>query len=185
VIMRGLSRDRIPRLTIAGVLIGFVGVAILLLPGEQPKGVSIGGMLLCVLAAVSWASGSYYSRRWPLPPDVFLATALEMICGGLVMIGVALAAGEASGVHVSEFSLKSLAGFAWLVTAGSLAAYTAYVWLLKNVPISKVATYAYVNPVVAIFLGYALLSEQITGTIVVGAALIVASVAVVVSRESA
>jgi drug/metabolite transporter (DMT)-like permease/GNAT superfamily N-acetyltransferase len=185
VIMRGLSRDRIPRLTIAGVLIGFAGVAILLLPGEQPKGVSIGGMLLCVLAAVSWASGSYYSRRWPLPPDVFLATALEMICGGLVMIGVALAAGEASGVHVSEFSLKSLAGFAWLVTAGSLAAYTAYVWLLKNVPISKVATYAYVNPVVAIFLGYALLSEQITGTIVVGAALIVASVAVVVSRESA
>jgi drug/metabolite transporter (DMT)-like permease/GNAT superfamily N-acetyltransferase len=185
VVMRALSRDRIPALTLAGVLIGFCGVAILLLPGEQPEGASIGGMLLIVVAAVCWASGSYYSRRWPLPPDVFLATSLEMICGGLAMVVVALIAGEASDVHVSEFSLKSLAGFAWLVTAGSLAAYTAYVWLLKNVPISKVATYAYVNPVVAIFLGYALLSEQITPTIVVGAALIVASVALVVSRETA
>jgi drug/metabolite transporter (DMT)-like permease/GNAT superfamily N-acetyltransferase len=183
VILRGLGRDRVPRLTLAGVLIGFAGVAVLLLPGEQPKGVSIGAMLLVVLAAVSWASGSFYSRRWPLPPDVFLATALEMICGGIAMVAVALAAGQAGEVHVSEFSLKSLAGFAWLVTAGSLGAYTAYVWLLKNVPISKVATYAYVNPVVAIFLGWALLSEQITLTIVLAAALIVASVAVVVRRE--
>ena len=140
-------------------------------------------MLLIVIAAISWASGSYYSRRLPLPPDVFLATSLEMICGGVAMVVAALIAGEASNVHVSEFSLKSIAGFAWLVTAGSLGAYTAYVWLLKNVPISKVATYAYVNPVVAIFLGYALLSEQITMPIVVGAALIVASVALVVSRE--
>jgi drug/metabolite transporter (DMT)-like permease/GNAT superfamily N-acetyltransferase len=184
VIMRAISRDRVPRLTVLGVMIGFAGVAVLLLPGKQPGGASIGGMLLIVLAAISWACGSYYSRRWPLPSDVFLATALEMICGGAAMVGVALIAGEASDVHVSEFSLKSIAGFAWLVTFGSIAAYTAYVWLLKNVPISKVATYAYVNPVVAIFLGWALLSEQITVTIVVGAALILASVALVVSRES-
>jgi drug/metabolite transporter (DMT)-like permease/GNAT superfamily N-acetyltransferase len=184
VIMRAFSRDRIARLTVTGVLIGFVGVAVLLLPGEQPSGASIGGMLLIVAAAVSWAGGSYYSRRWPLPSDVFLATALEMICGGVAMVTVALIVGEAGDVHVSDFSLKSIAGFAWLVTAGSIAAYTAYVWLLKNVPISKVATYAYVNPVVAIFLGWALLSEQITGTIVIGATLIVASVALVVSRET-
>jgi drug/metabolite transporter (DMT)-like permease/GNAT superfamily N-acetyltransferase len=182
VILRALSRERVGAFTVAGVLLGFAGVALLLLPGEQPRGVSVGGMLLVVLAAVSWASGSYYSRRWPLPSDVFLATTLEMICGGVAMIVVALLAGEAGDVHVSEFSLKSLAGFAWLVSAGSLAAYTAYVWLLKNVPISKVATYAYVNPVVAIVLGWALLSEQITTTIVAGAALIVASVALVVSR---
>ncbi|MFL5894937.1 MAG: GNAT family N-acetyltransferase [Thermoleophilaceae bacterium] len=185
VILRGLSRERIARLTVVGVLIGFAGVALLLLPGTQPKGASVGGMLLCVAAAGSWASGSYFSRRLPLPSDVFLATALEMICGGVAMVVVALAVGEGGDVHVGAFSLKSLAGFAWLVTAGSLGAYTAYVWLLKNVPISKAATYAYVNPVVAIFLGWALLSEQITATIVIGAALIVASVAVVVSRESA
>ena len=78
----------------------------------------------------------------------------------------------------------SIAGFIWLVTAGSLVAYTAYVWLLKNAPISKVSTYAYVNPVVAIFLGWLLLDETITGTIVIGATLIVASVALVVSREN-
>jgi drug/metabolite transporter (DMT)-like permease len=182
--MRALSRERVPKLTVAGVLIGFAGVAILLLPGQQPAGVSIGGMVLVVLAAISWASGSYYSRRWPLPSDVFVATGLEMLCGGIAMVVVALAVGEAGQLHVSQFSFKSLMGFAWLVTAGSIAAYTAYVWLLKNVPISKVATYAYVNPVVAILLGWWLLSEQITPTIVIGAALIVASVALVVSRES-
>ena len=184
VILRALNRERMARLTVTGVLLGFAGVTLLLLPGGKPAGASLGGMLLCVLAALSWASGSYFSRRWPLPSDVFLATALEMICGGLVMVAVALAAGEAGHVHAGHFSLKSLAGFAWLVTAGSFAAYTAYVWLLKNVPISKAATYAYVNPVVAIFLGWALLSEEITPAIVAGAALIVASVALVVSRES-
>lgn len=185
VILRACTRERIPRLTIAGVLIGFAGVAVLLLPGTKPAGASVGGMLLCVVAALCWASGSFFSRRWPLPSDVFLATALEMLCGGVMMVAVALAAGEAGDVHLATFSLKSLAGFAWLVTAGSLAAYTAYVWLLKNVPISKVATYAYVNPVVAILLGWWLLSEQVTATIAIGALLIVASVALVVSRESA
>jgi drug/metabolite transporter (DMT)-like permease len=79
--------------------------------------------------------------------------------------------------------MRSIAGFAWLVTAGSLVAFTAYVWLLKNAPISKVSTYAYVNPVVAIFLGWLLLSEKITSTVLIGAALIIASVALVVSRE--
>jgi drug/metabolite transporter (DMT)-like permease/GNAT superfamily N-acetyltransferase len=184
VILRGLSRERIAKFTIAGVVLGFAGVAVLLVPGAQPGGASVGGMVLLVLAAVSWAGGSYYSRRWPLPSDVFLATALQMICGGVAMIVVATAAGEASGLDVSEFSLKSLAGFAWLITAGSIGAYTAYAWLLKNVPISKAATYAYVNPAVAIVLGWALLSEQITATIALGAALILASVALVVSRET-
>ena len=87
-------------------------------------------------------------------------------------------------VDPGGISAKSIAGFIWLVTAGSLVAYTAYVWLLRNAPISKVATYAYVNPVVAIFLGSLLLGETVTGTIAVGATLIVASVALVVSRET-
>ena len=100
------------------------------------------------------------------------------------MIVVAAVTGEFGEVDPGGFSTKSVAGFIWLVTAGSLVAYTAYVWLLKNAPISKVSTYAYVNPVVAIFLGWLLLNETITGTIVLGAALIVAAVALVVSRDS-
>jgi drug/metabolite transporter (DMT)-like permease len=184
IIFRRFSRDPINRVALVGVLIGFAGVAVLMLPGEQPEGVSLSGMLLLVLAAVCWAVGSYYGRRWPLPPDVFLSTALQMITSGAVMLVLGAAVGELGDVHVSEFSGRSIAGFVWLVTAGSLVAYTAYVWLLKNAPISKVSTYAYVNPVVAIFLGWALLSEDITTTVVVGGTLIIASVALVVSRES-
>lgn len=184
VLFRRLGNDRIPRLTFVGVFAGFVGVAILLLPGERPEGATVGGMALIVLAAASWATGSYYSRRWPLPGDVFVSTALQMICAGVLMLVLGAAIGEISNVHFGEFSTRSVAGWLFLVTFGSLAAFTAYVWLLKNAPISKVATYAYVNPVVAIFLGWALLSEQITSTILIGAALIVASVALVVTRES-
>jgi drug/metabolite transporter (DMT)-like permease/GNAT superfamily N-acetyltransferase len=183
VLMRKLSRESINRVVLAGVLLGFAGVAVLMLPGERPAGVSIGGMLLIVVAAACWAAGSYYPRRWPMPSDAMLSTTLQMVTAGAVMVVVGIAFGELGDVHVSEFSAKSIAGFAWLVTAGSLVAFTAYVWLLKNAPISKVATYAYVNPVVAIFLGWLLLSEKITGTIVIGATLIIASVALVVSRE--
>jgi drug/metabolite transporter (DMT)-like permease/GNAT superfamily N-acetyltransferase len=184
VLFRALGRERIPRLTLLGVPAGFAGVAVLLLPGQHPGGATLGGMLWIVLAAACWATGSYYSRRWPLPSDLLLSTALQMITGGIVMLVLGVAAGEVADVHASHFSLRSIAGFAWLVTAGSLAAFTAYGWLLKKAPISKVTTYAYVNPVVAIVLGWVLLSEKITGTIAIGAALIVASVVLVVSRES-
>jgi drug/metabolite transporter (DMT)-like permease len=183
VLFRKLSRERIPGITLVGVLIGFSGVAVLMLPGERPAGVSVGGMLLLVAAAACWAFGSFYGRRWPLPGEALLSTALQMITSGAIMLVVGAAVGEVGDVHFSEFSTKSIAGFAWLVTAGSLVAYSAYVWLLKNAPVSKVTTYAYVNPVVAIFLGALLLSETITATIVVGASLIIASVALVVSRE--
>src|SRR4051794_23253442 len=184
ILFRRLSRDPINRVALLGVLIGFAGVGILMLPGERPAGLSIGPMLVVVAAAACWAIGSYYPRRWPLPRDTMLSTSLQMVISGALMVAVGAVAGEFARVDVGSFSTKSIAGFVWLVTAGSLVAYTAYVWLLKNAPISKVSTYAYVNPVVAIFLGWLLLDETITGTIVVGATLIVASVALVVSRES-
>src|SRR4051812_34837253 len=183
ILFRRFSRDPINRIALVGVLIGFAGVGVLMLPGERPAGLSIGPMLVVVAAAACWAIGSYYGRRWPLPRDTMLSTALQMVTAGAVMVVVGAIAGEFAAVDPSGFSTKSIAGFVWLVTAGSLVAYTAYTWLLKNAPISKVATYAYVNPVVAIFLGWLLLDETITGTIIVGAALIVAAVALVVSRE--
>ena len=184
VVFRRFSREKIPGATLLGVLVGFGGVGILMLPGEQPDGASIGGILLIVLAAACWATGSYYPRRWPLPSDVFLSAALQMVTAGALMVVVGLVVGEGGDVHVSEFSGRSIAGFAWLVTAGSLVAYTAYVWLLQNAPISKVATYAYVNPVVAILLGWWLLSETITATMIVGASVIIASVMLVVTRQT-
>jgi drug/metabolite transporter (DMT)-like permease/GNAT superfamily N-acetyltransferase len=184
ILFRRFSKDPINRIALLGVLIGFAGVGVLMLPGERPAGLSIGPMLVVVLAAACWAIGSYYPRRWPLPPDTMLSTSLQMLTSGAIMVVVGAAFGEFGKVDPGGFSAKSIAGFIWLVTAGSLVAYTAYTWLLKNAPISRVATYAYVNPVVAIFLGWILLDETITGTIVVGATLIVASVALVVSRET-
>src|SRR5436190_23481411 len=107
-----------------------------------------------------------------------------MLTSGAVMIVVGAIAGEFGNVDPGGFSTKSLAGFVWLVTAGSLVAYTAYVWLLKNAPISKVATYAYVNPVVALLLGWLILAEHIGLSSLIGAVVIVLSVAFVVMRES-
>ena len=184
VLFRFGSGERPSRLTLVGVAIGFVGVAILMLPGERPDGATAGGFVLVLLAAASWATGSYYSRGWPLPSDSLVSTAWQMICGGALMLVLGLAAGELGGFSLADVSGRSLAGWLFLVVAGSWMAFTAYVWLLRNAPISKVATYAYVNPMVAIFLGWALLSEEITATIIAGASLIVASVALVVTRES-
>jgi drug/metabolite transporter (DMT)-like permease/GNAT superfamily N-acetyltransferase len=184
ILFRRFSSDPINRIALLGVLIGFAGVGVLMLPGERPAGLTIGPMLVVVLAAICWATGSYYGRGWSLPRDTLLSTALQMLTSGALMVVVGAAFGEFGEVDPSGFSAKSIAGFVWLVTAGSLVAYTAYTWLLKNAPISRVATYAYVNPVVAIFLGWILLNETITGTIIVGATLIVASVALVVSRET-
>ncbi len=184
ILLRKLSGDRISGGTLVGVAIGFVGVAMLVLPGRDSDA-NVAGLLLLVVAAASWASGSFFSSRLPLPRDPFVSTATQMVAGGLILLVAGLASGETSGLDPSEFSGASIAAFAYLVTMGSLFAFTCYVWLLQNAPISKVATYAYVNPVIAIFLGWLILSESITTTILVGAAVIVSSVAFIVSKESA
>jgi drug/metabolite transporter (DMT)-like permease len=183
VVMRFAHGERVGRATLAGVLVGFAGLAVLVVPGGRPGNAPLWAVLVCMAAAVSWASGSFYSSRLPLPKDVMAATAYEMLIGGVVMAAVGVAAGEGSDVHLSAFSTDSLLAFAYLTFIGSLLAFTAYVWLLGNAPISTVATYAFVNPVIAIFLGWAILSEEVTPTTAIGAVAIVASVAAVVRRE--
>jgi len=184
VLMRAAHRDRVPRVTLAGVLVGFVGLAVLVLPGDRPGDAPLWGVLLIVAASISWAAGSFYSQSVPQPTDAFAATAWQMMLGGGAMLVVGLLAGEAGDVRVSEFSGDSIAAFTYLIFAGSLLAFTAYVWLLRNAPISTVATYAYVNPVIAIVLGAIILSEEVTAATVIGAVAIVLSVASVVRRES-
>ena len=183
ILLRTLTGDRVSRGTLVGVAIGFVGVAMLVLPGGDSNA-NLAGLLTLVVAAASWASGSFFSSRLPLPRDPFVSTAAQMVTGGLILLVGGAVTGETSGLDPAEFSGASIAAFAYLVTVGSLFAFTCYVWLLQNAPISKVATYAYVNPVIAIFLGWLILSESITTTILVGAAVIVSSVAFIVSKES-
>ena len=177
VLLRLAGGDRPPTLAIAGVLVGFAGVALLFHP---EGGATWWGIALTGLSALAWATGSYLSSRIPLPQDAFVATTFEMLLGGLILLPFGLA----QRPDPTEFATKSLVAFAYLILVGSLIGFTAYVWLLHHVPLGTVSTYAYVNPVVAITLGVVFLDEHITRRIALGAAIVLASVAVVVTRES-
>jgi drug/metabolite transporter (DMT)-like permease len=174
------GRDRVPATTLTSVAVGFIGVALLVLPGDRPEGAPLGWSLLVVLAAVLWASGSFAAPRIERPADVLTATAWQMLIGGGAMVVVGVAVGEVAKLHLADIGADSWTAFIFLVFVGSIAAFTAYNWLLRHVAISTVATYAFVNPVIAVFLGWAILSEEITPFVVAGTVVIVASVAFVV-----
>jgi drug/metabolite transporter (DMT)-like permease len=178
VLLRTASSDRPPNATLAGVVVGFAGLALLVRPSG---GAPLWSMLIVVLSAVMWATGSFLSSRLPMPADSFAATSIEMLAGGAILLPIGIAA---THPHFSDFSARSIFGWAYLVTFGSLVGYTAYVWLLDNAPLGTVATYAYVNPIVAIALGAVVLHESLTWTIGVGALLVLACVALVVRTES-
>jgi drug/metabolite transporter (DMT)-like permease len=185
VILRStVARERVARGTLVGVAIGFAGLALLLLPGSRPAEATAGGVALVLLAAFLWATGLFLSPRVPVPPDLLASTAWQMVCGGAVLLVCALFAGEPNDLHLADAATKSLLAFVWLVTAGSWVAFTAFAWLLQNAPVSQVATYAYINPLVAVILGWAILDETVSAGTIAGAALVVASVAAIVSRES-
>ena len=183
VVLRAIFGDRASGGTLVGVAVGFIGVGILVGSSGGSGGGTLSGVLLLILASISWASGSFFSSKLPLPADPFVSTSIQMLTGGTVLGLAGLIGGELSGLEIESFSGASMAALAYLVVFGSLLAFTAYTWLLHNAPISKVATYAYVNPVVAVFLGWIILSENITILMLVGAAVIVAAVAFIVRHE--
>ena len=184
IVLRAVTGDRVSRGTAIGIVLGFGGVALLVVPGSTEGGGEGVGYLLLVVASFSWAFGSFLSGKLTLPKDPFTSTAVQMLCGGAILTVAALIGGELTGIEPSSFSLSSIAALGYLVVFGSLLAFTAYTWLLQNGPISKISTYAYVNPVVAVFLGWLILSEEITLMIGIGALLIVTSVAFIVRNES-
>ncbi len=181
ILLRRVSGERISRRSIVAVLVGFAGVALLMKPEGEA---TIFGLLACIGGALMWAIGSFASPRISLPRDPLVSTAWQSLLGGLVIVAVGLVGGEAGDVHFGEFSGRSIFGLIYLITFGSLLAFSCYAWLLQNAPISKVSTYAYVNPVVAIALGWLILSESITPLTLIGAGIIIVSVALVVRAES-
>jgi drug/metabolite transporter (DMT)-like permease len=183
-VLRWRFEDRVDRGTLAGVILGFAGVGLLVIPGRSSTGVALGGVALLILASLSWASGSFLSRRLRLPKDPFTSTTWQMLLGGLALAAAGFIGGEGSGLDPSTFSAASVTGLAYLVVFGSLVGFTAYTWLLHNAPITKVSTYAYVNPVVAIFLGWLMLGETLTPAVLGAATVILAAVALIVHRES-
>jgi drug/metabolite transporter (DMT)-like permease len=170
-----IGRERLPWPVLAGVGVGFAGVAILAQPSGGAKA---WGIALCVLSAVMWSTGSFRSSHLPMPEDPFAATAVEMLTGGLVMLPLSLFT-----LHGFSPSTTSILGWIYLVIFGSIVGYTAYVWLLANAPLGLVSTYAYVNPVVAITLGVLFRGEDLTWRLLIGAAIVVVAVATVVRRE--
>jgi drug/metabolite transporter (DMT)-like permease len=184
VLRRVAGRERVATPTWVWILVGFGGVALLLLPGDRPDDAPLGGMLILVAAAFCWANGSFWSGKLSIPSDPIRAAAVQMLVGGGTMFLVALVAGEGGDVDLGALSAESIAAFAYLVVIGSLVAFTAFAWLLKNAPVSQVATYAFVNPVVAIGLGALFVDEEVTPMMAVASLVIVASVAGTIRQEA-
>jgi drug/metabolite transporter (DMT)-like permease len=158
----------------AGVVFGSIGMVVLV--GRSTGRTDVLFAALVLIGSISWSLGSIYARCKEHHP---LTAPLEMIFGGIGAVVVGLLTGEASAVHISAISLASLGGMLWLITAGAMVGYTAYAYAVRTLPTATVATYAYVNPVVAVILGAVLLREPITWNVFTGGALIVASVVLI------
>jgi len=175
-----------------GLLVGFVGVY-LLIGGQNPtanvaNADSSGhllGAILVMAGAFCWALGSIYGVRATTPKSSVLTSGMQMLAGGLVLTLVGIVSGEWSKFNVADVSTNSWLGFVYLIIFGSIVGFTAYSWLLKNAPPSLVSTYAYVNPVVAVFLGWVIAGESLSLQMLLGAGIIVGSVALITSSDGA
>jgi drug/metabolite transporter (DMT)-like permease len=185
VVLRRLTGERVRAVTLLGVVVGLVGVAVLLLPGGSGGPVSFGYSALVVAAALSWALGSMVAIKADVPANPAMMSAVEMIAGGAVLAVIGTGRGEFGGLDLSAISTKSWLSLGYLIVFGSIVAFSCYVWVLGNAPTSLVATYAYVNPAVAVLLGVWLAGEHLRAAEVVGGLIILASVVVVVRAESA
>ncbi|HEX2669008.1 MAG TPA: EamA family transporter [Gammaproteobacteria bacterium] len=182
VLLNALEKGAAPRLSVlAGLALGVVGLMILVFPsgGHAPDHVDPTGIWVLLAATFSWAMGSLYAHRAPLPSSTFLGIGMEMIAGGLLCWLVGLVSGEGAVLHLAAFTPKSLLALGYLIVFGSLLGFSAYVWLLKVTTPARASTYAFVNPVIAVLLGWALAGEPLTPRIALAGATIVAAVCLI------
>jgi drug/metabolite transporter (DMT)-like permease len=177
--------DRVNKWGVGGIVLGAVGVVVLLWPrigATHPLGwMELVACVSLIGSSFCWAFGSVLSRRWKVAVDPLVASGWQMLCAGVIDGVAGLALGDH---HRATWTLTTWAAIFYLVVFGSWVGYSAYIWLLRHVPTSKVATYAYVNPVVAVFLGWAFLGESVDRWILAGAAIIVPAVALVTRSEN-
>ncbi len=182
-VLEGLPRHgrKTPRApVIAGLVLGLAGLGLLIAPGKLAGRVDAIGAAVLLLGSFSWAFGSLHSRVADLPKSGFLATAMEMIAGGAWLLLFGLATGQAGKLTLAAVSARSLLSLAYLILFGSLIGFTAYIWLLKATTPARVSTYAYVNPVVAVLLGWAFAGEPMTLRTLLAAAVIVGAVSLII-----
>jgi drug/metabolite transporter (DMT)-like permease len=171
--------ERLGRRALVGLVLGFAGLALLVDPSGE-EGAKPIGVLVIAFSAFAWAAGSLWSRRLPLPQDTLLSAAMGMLAGGALL---AIVSGLGGELDDARFTADALTAIGYMVVVGSLIGFSAYVWLLKVAPASTVSTYAYVNPVIAVILGWAFNDEVITGRTLLAGAAIVVGVALMVSRR--
>lgn len=182
-VLDGLQRRERPHgIVILGLAMGLVGIAFLVAPGNFAGGGHVDplGAAALLTASLLWAIGSLYSRRAALPSSTLLATAMEMIAGGTILLLVAGATGEIAAFSPAAVSARSWLSLGYLIVAGSLLGFSAYIFLLGATTPARVSTYAYVNPVVAVLLGWLLAGEAVTPRTLVAATIIVAAVAFII-----
>jgi drug/metabolite transporter (DMT)-like permease len=178
---RVLLRHQVGWVTTFGIVLGFGGAALLIGGTAFDAGAPLSGMLVGVVATISWTSASLYSRNAPLPKRPLVGAGMEMMIGGGILVVAGALRGELPLIRFEDFSMESLLALAYLITIGSWVGFTSYVWLLRNARTSLVSTYAYVNPVVAVFLGWLILDETITLRTVIAGMIIVLAVAIIIS----
>jgi drug/metabolite transporter (DMT)-like permease len=170
---------------IAGMAIGVAGLALLVGPAHLwgSARVDLAGAGVLMFSSFCWSLGSILSHKLKLPPSPFLAAAMEMLAGGALLLLLGVLSGEGRQFHWHEVALRSSLGLAYLIVAGSLLGFTAYIWLLRTVATARVSTYAFVNPAVAVFLGWALGSEALTRRELLASATIIAGVALIITHR--
>ncbi|HLK01636.1 MAG TPA: EamA family transporter [Streptosporangiaceae bacterium] len=175
-----LNRARPGWMAVAGLLVGLAGIG--LLSGASGRSAPVAGVVICLCSAASWALGTILSRRVAMPDNPALGSAMEMLTAGAVLLGFAGVSGELGSLHLAAVSGRSWLAFGYLILVGSIVGFSAYVVAVRKLPTSTVATYAYVNPVIAVLLGTTLLGERLSLRMVFGGLLVVGAVALVVRR---
>ncbi len=173
-------------IVMAAMLLGFAGVTWLAAPWEAgvAGGIHLGGLIAILIGSISWSFGSIYSRHAKHGADPFVASALQMLGGGAVLAVVALIHGDFGRLDVAAISSRAWIAFVYLVSIGSLVGFSTFVWLMKHSTPARVSTYAYVNPIVAVFLGWLILDEAINSRTIVASVIIVAAVAIITTQKS-
>ncbi len=181
----GRSKTRPGKRVMISLAVGFVGIALLVVRPEVLEGSHFGTVsaFIVLVGAFSWACGTVLAKKVPLPSSVILSAGMQMLCGGGLLIVLGAVTGQADGWSLTSVSSASLYGMLFLTLIGSLVGFTCYIWLLGHCPPTQVATYAYVNPIIALFLGWSIKGEQLTLRSLVASVIVVGAVATVISAR--
>ena len=173
------GQEKLTSMLVAGMTLGLIGVGVLMGASALTGSGELIGIVAVLFSAVAWSVGVHFSRRVSLPSDTLAASAMTLLCGSALLWIASLATGEISRVHPESISARSVWGLAYLIVFGTLIAFTAYTWLLSHISATVVSTHTYVNPIVAVLLGWFLAGEALNARVVIATVVILGSVVLV------